>query len=232
MPKQEFSFSAADLILLRKFYKRSPNIFGRSVIGTLNTLAFDTRKNLIERIDDQMVIRDKKFINRQMKVLQARGTDIQSAQSEVGSVRTNRFTGWTEQEFGLQKGSNRTLTLMARRGSAQNKASPSARAKPSNNFAKISDFKIKAKSRRHRLTVFLQMMGQQKRRFIMPRRRGKMIRGIYKATSKKLVSLQRFEHKKVVKNPWMEPTIEAKITPQIMRNIWANNISRALPRRL
>ena len=36
MSKKEFNFTGTDLILLRRFFKKSPKLFGRSVTNTIN----------------------------------------------------------------------------------------------------------------------------------------------------------------------------------------------------
>ena len=137
-----------------------------------------------------------------------------------------------EQETGKKPETSRAFTLLARGGSEQNKARPKARAKPSNNFAKIGEFTIKAKSKQHRLIIFLQMMVDQKKQFIMPRKYKGMGRGIYRIKRKKIVAVQRFGALKVRKDPWMKPTIQNEINSKVIRSMWANNINRILPRRL
>ena len=232
MPKKEFEFKAEDLILLRRFYKKSPKLFGRSVTNTLNQLAFQSRTALINTISEQMTVRNPRFVNKQMKVDQAKGIDIRTAESEVGSISGPRFSGWIEQETGKKPETNRTFTLLARGGNEQKQARPKTRAKPSNNFAKIGDFTIKAKSRQHRLIIFLQMMGKQQRTFIMPRRYKRLQRGIYVATKKKISRVQTFGPRTVAKAPWMKPTIQRDIDIKSIRSIWSSNINRVLPRRL
>ena len=120
MPNKEFEFKAEDLILLRRFYKKSPKLFGRSVTNTLNQLAFESRTALINTISEQMTVRDNRFVNRQMRVDQAKGVDIRTAESEVGSISSSRFSGWVEQETGKKPETNRAFTLLARGGSEQN----------------------------------------------------------------------------------------------------------------
>jgi len=232
MPNKEFEFKAEDLILLRKFIKNPLSYFGRSVTNTLNQLAFESRTALINTISEQMTVRNNDFLNKKMKVKPEKGIDIRTAESEVGSISGPRFSGWIEQETGKKPETNRTFTLLARGGNEQNQARPKARAKPSNNFAKISDFTIKAKSRQHRLIIFLQMMVDQKKQFIMPRKYKRMGRGIYRIKRKKIVAVQRFGPVKVRKAPWMKPTIQREIDTKSIRSIWASNINRVLPRRL
>lgn len=232
MAKKEMSFEGSDFILLRRFYKKSPKLFGRSVVNTLNTIAFSSRLALLNTIREQMTVRDDRFAKRQMKVEKAKGTDIRRAESKVGSVTAPRFSGWIEKETGQKPELNRTMTLLARGGSKDKKVRPKARAKPSNNFAKISDFQIKAKSRQHRLIIFMQMMTEQKRQFIMPRRYKGMKRGMYAVRRKKIVLLQRFGPMKVRKAPWMKPTIQREVQAKDFREVWAKNIARVLPRRL
>jgi len=232
MPKKEFEFNAADLILLRRFYKKSPKLFGRSVVNTINTVAFESRLALLDTIQEQMTVRDNRFISRQMRVDKAKGVDIRTAEATVGSIAGPRFTGWVEQETGKKPENSRMMTLVARRGSIQNKAVPRARAKSSNDFARISDFQIKAKSRQHRLIIFLQMMSRKKKLFIMPRRYKRLQRGVYQASKRKLKRFQTFGDRKVQKEPWMKPTIQHQLKEKDMRKAWATNISRVLPRRL
>lgn len=231
MAKKEFNFDGSDLLLLRKFYKKAPVLFARSVVNTLNSLAFTSRTALLATLNDQMTIRDPRFVARQMKVDKAKGTDFMNAESEVGSVSTNRFSGWIEQETGKRSEKNRTTTLLARGGSESNKVRPKNRLKPTKALAKISDFKIKAR-RQHRLIIFLQMMSRQKKSFLMPRKYKGLKRGVYVTSRNKLHRIYTTEPMNTKKSPWMKPTIKRVITSQLIRNTWAEQSVRVLPRRL
>lgn len=226
------SFEGSDFILLHRFYKKSPRLFGRSVVNTLNTIAFESRIALLDTIREQMTVRDDRFVRSKMKVQTARGSDFRNAQSKVGSVAGPRFSGWIEKETGQKPETNRIATLLARGGSAQKKVRPKARAKTSNHFAKISDFQIKAKSRQHRLIIFLRMMTKQKRQFIMPRKFKGLRRGMYTVRRKKILLLQRFGEMKIKKDPWMKPTIQRELSNKDFRKAWAKNITRVLPKKL
>ena len=231
MPKKEFDFNASDLILLRRFYKKSPKLFGRSVVSTINSVAFETRTALIDTISDQMTVRDNRFVSRQMKVDMAKGVDIRTATATVGSIAGDRFSGWIEQETGKKPEKNRTATLLARGGSDVNRIRPRNRLKSSKRLIKISDFQIKAR-RQHRLIIFLQMMSQQKNAFLMPRRYKGMKRGVYVVRRKKIHRIHTVEPMKVRKDPWMKPTIRKTLSEKDMRKAWASNITKVLPRHL
>lgn len=230
MPNKEFEFKAEDLILLRRFYKKSPKLFGRSVTNTLNQLAFESRTALINTISEQMTVRNPRFVSKQMKVKPAKGIDIKTAESAVGSLSNSRFSGWIEQETGKKNEKNRTFTLLSRGNNEQNTVRP--KSKVNYNWAKISDFTIKAKSKQHRLIIFLQMMVEQKKQFVMPRKYKGMGRGLYRVRRKKIVVVQRFKPMKIRKQPWMKPTINEHIDNKSIRATWASQINRIIPNRL
>lgn len=234
MASKEFKFNASDLILFRRFLKKAPKLFNASIIGTLNTLAFETRTALIVRVDEQMQVRDKKFVSRSIQVLKAKGRDFRTAEAVVGSVHRARFSGWIEQETGKKSIKNRTQTLLARGNSESKKVKQKARLKRSNQIAKISDFQIKAKSKAHRLIIFLEMMRRQRKTFIMPRKYKRLKRGVYSVSKggKKLQRIQTFGPRKVNKDPWMKPVVRGQLKQADIRKIWAQNVERMLPKRL
>lgn len=229
MSVKDFDLDLTDLSKLERLFERSPKLFVRAVVGTINNLAFSQRQKYIEELDERMTVRNEAFVNRQMKVTKAKGRDLGSIEAVAGSVSGPRFSGWTEQERGDTPANNRMITAFGRvAGDESRQAKGKARAKTINKFAKISDYTIKANSRRHRLIIFLQMMIDQKKTFVMPRKYKGLKRGVYFATAKKLRRVQTFGDRKVRKDQWMNP-VNRKIDQREIANHWEKTLNFLLP---
>lgn len=101
----------------------------------LTELAVKTRTEEMEIISDKMVVRDKRFLSRQLRFERANGrSPIMSQVAKAGSLAEERFSGWSEQ---ITSGElKRTpAALKARKGSEQNKITQGTRL----NKAFISD---------------------------------------------------------------------------------------------
>ena len=109
-----FQIDLANLINLRKFYKKAPKQFLKAANATLNSFAFGTRKRSLEIIKKKMTVRNQKFVAGSLRVQKSTGSNIDNARSEVGSIFRPRFTGWKEQESGTKPERTRSITRFAR----------------------------------------------------------------------------------------------------------------------
>lgn len=242
-----FEFTAADLINLRRFYKRAPKAFGRAVVGMLNNVAFDSRFELLEAIDDQMNVRNRGFVTRHMRVEKAKGDDISRAVSVVGSIAGARFTGWVEQETGQPDKRNRVYSLLSRGGSETNKVKPGRTRKSSNRILRMGDFDIdNAASDTHRLIIFLQIMDRDHRgKMFWVRQNYKKLQGdsVYSIQGRKgrkrkrkgfsgggMKRISSDDPMRTKKDPWMKPTIQRTVTQASMRKAWGRSVAHQVKR--
>lgn len=96
--------------------------FPLAVRGTLNDLAFDTKKKTLEQEFKQKFIRrNKSFLRSQSGVQKAEGWDVSTMQSEVGIIPKAQggeaAKGLTEQEYGGSKKKPLVYMKQARGGS-------------------------------------------------------------------------------------------------------------------
>lgn len=232
MKNPEFGINLTDTEALKVFFKNSKTLFVRVAVGTINNLAYSMRQKYIDEIDDRMTVRNEKFVSSRMRVTRAKGRDLNSIEAQVGSISSPRFSGWAEQERGDKPNNNRTITSFGRVGADdQRQAKGKARAKTNNKFAKISDYTIRAKSRKHRLIIFLQKMTEEKRTFVMPRKYKGLKRGVYFVKGKRLKRVQTFGPRKVKINKWMEP-VNKQLKQKEIAKEWKKSLNHFMPRTL
>ena len=228
MGNDSFSFSSADMILLRKLFKRSPRQMQRVTAGVLNDQAFQMRPVIFKVLSRNMEIRDTRFAKSRIRVDKARPTSINSQSSEVGSIFSDRFTGWEEQQTGKQSKGAKVYTKFSRRGSWSNKVRQNLRRRQKNPLWRPSDFNIKAKSERHRLIVFLQMINSKRitDRFFMPDKLGRMTRGIYTMNKGKIRKIVEDKFQKPHKIAWMDKSIDQMLRSFNIKKSYAENVER------
>lgn len=124
---------------LRKWYGKQPKLMQRASAMLLNRFAWGTRDEAVRQISSHMVVRNDRFVKGRLRVTQTRtGTPIAQQRSVAGSVATNRFTGWKEQEYGTRTARKRVSTLASRNGSIQNQMRGPARLKRSTSVRTFS----------------------------------------------------------------------------------------------
>lgn len=74
----------AIVVFANKLEKLPKKAFPNAVRGTLNSLAFDVKKNTMPRSAKRFVNRDKNFFKANSRVEMARGTNVNSMESIVG----------------------------------------------------------------------------------------------------------------------------------------------------
>jgi len=192
---------------LAKIHRLAPRKLPRATGNILNTLAFETRTNALDILNDRLIIRRPGFARRQMRVDKARtSAAISSQRATVGSVALGKFTGWAEQEHGKRGNRTHFATVAGRRGSKKNVVPP--------RFRLNKDYPEQGSTR---LGAFLAMMERRKGRkpFVM---KG----GLFKFVGKrKIKMLQSFEKPKKTKRlAWMTLARRATIASNPARKLW------------
>jgi hypothetical protein len=226
--KELFQIDLANLINLRKFYKKAPKQFLKAANSTLNSFAFGTRKESLGIIQKKMTIRSRKFVPGSLRVQKSTGTNINNLRSEVGSIRRPRFSGWREQELGTKPESPKSITKFAR-GSKNRKLRPSFRMKPGNDFLSEDDFEIKGSG--DRTTIMLQILSRQKGKkkpFII-KGSSKFKSGLYVFRRKKIKRIQTFKQTERPKRiSWLQGGRREFFRAADINKIWAESIRRVL----
>lgn len=233
MSDEDFYFKASDLINLRKFCKNAPRQFNHAAAGVLNEQAFGNRRESLQIIESQMIVRNPSFVRSSMRVEKARGAmPIDQQRSIFGSVNKNRSTGFVEQETGEQDNRTRVGTLFSRGGSQSSQIKPGMRMKQGRNMVGVDDEPIKANNESHRTVIFLQMMARKKpsKPFKISKRYKGLKRGIYQFKGGKLKTLFDTDHKprapKRVK--WLSGGERNHRRSVDMRSVWAREVDKQL----
>ena len=230
MPDQIFDISSPDLKKLKKFFKQAPRQFQFAAAGVLNDQAFGTRREAIQKIGRNMIVRNPKFVNSMVRFNKARGAqDISLQQSETGSMRRKGFSGWVEQETGKRTQRTRTQTLLARGGSRQNIVKRGFRMRPGLKFTDPDDFSDVVGNPEHRTIAMLAILRRDKfkKPFILPsNRRGK--KGLYKFQRGKVKRLQNLEPSKPQpkRKPWLIPGRNQYFQKTNLIAVWKEQLRR------
>lgn len=174
-----FSMLTEDLKALARLFKKAPLKMAKVASGVLNTEAFGLRTSILKILDKEMTIRSHGFVKSRVRVVKARTGPINSIESETGSIFSDRFSGWKEQQFGTPSKRKRVGTKLSRGGEWQGKMKSGFRANSKMHFP--SDFNIEnAKNKKHRLIIYLQIIDKRgEESFFFPGSLGKMNAGRY-----------------------------------------------------
>lgn len=220
----EFVFTSRDLIMLNRFYKRAPSLFKKAILGTTNNMAFGTRKVAINVIAKMMTVRNKRFVDSRLRVRKAHSGRFEAV---FGSISSERFTGWPEQEFGKATGRTRVSTMASRLGNVKKQMIGQARLKPSASFIEPEDFEGQTDRFRTTAMIAYVLRTRATKSFIIRKRsqRSKFQPGLYRLVSGRIKRLQKFQ---TVKQPrrkmWMKRSIELYFTKTRVRNEMASAI--------
>ena len=209
-----------DIKKLERFFKDSPNDFKKATSNVLTSLAFQTRKNDIVNLHRGLIIRDEKFLARNLKVNKARSGPISQQVALAYSIERPRFTGWKEQQYGTPPAKKRTSTTAARGGNVRSKMRSQARLKKSNKIYKPEQFQ--GRSRQASFQFMLRVLGSRGGgRFLLSKKYNKMGRGLYEINrSKRLNKLQSFNNNNRQIKPFKWRTLSLR---QLQNN---NNIKK------
>jgi hypothetical protein len=208
--------------------KRFPMAIRPAISNTLNKQAMDMKFDHIPAaLDQDMVIRDKRFMSRQLRFTKARANQNPRMMfSEAGSVDIEKggskgaFTGWEEQQTGQASEKDRVASQASRVGNSfKGRMRPKDRMKKQNmsRFVTPKDFMNTGRIRSKNKAMFLMLREAKhsRRTFIIPkgfRRTGatrKMKAGLYGWIGKRLMRLQRFDKKyKPERTDWMGDSLK------------------------
>jgi len=208
----------SDLTKYEKLMTQIPGKMRGIIADTLNKQAQDMKfKHVPDALNDAFTIRNKNFMHRQIRYNKAKQSgDPATNFSEVGSIETERFSGWEEQQTGKPSETKRTASDAARGGDYKKKMRPSSRMKKGNVFRKASDYKgprIKTKSQQTWAMLFESR--KQRMNFMIrksdsrPGRLYSLKPGLYGWIGKKLMRLQKFDTRyNPKKTDWMGNSIK------------------------
>jgi hypothetical protein len=223
-----FSMDAVDLIRLRKVYKRMPKAFKRAAAGTLTAFAFGTRRAALGVLDDELIIRNNRFIEGSMQVERADGRDsFARMEAEMGSIRRPRFSGLVEQELGTTPERNRVFTGAAREGNMRAQTKGWARLKPNAKYPSPETADLGGLTGSKRIAGFMHMLTQKRagQTFILRKRFGKFKRGLYRIKAGVIKKLQEFDTRgKPRRVRWLTRGRERFFATANIAAIWAKNL--------
>lgn len=235
MPAELFDIDLKDLRNLQKFMKRAPKSFSFVTASVLNTFAFGTRKENLHILESKLTIRSQRFVKSRVRVEKARGNKpITSQRSEVGSISSDRFSGWVEQELGTPTKRTRISTVLARGGSVKKTVRPSVRLKPSNKFVDPDGFPGKqAEHRAWAMIAILARKGYRKPFVItgLPKIKSGLFK-FNKGKSGQFKRLQTFNPRRSQLQPprlkWLTGGSDRFFKRANIRQIWADALTREL----
>jgi len=218
--------STGDLKALARLFKKSPLKMGKVAAGVLNTEAFGLRTSIIKVLEKEMTIRSPRFVKSRVRVVKARTGPINSIESEAGSIFSDRFSGWKEQQFGTPSKRKMVPTKFSRGGKWEGKMKPGFRANSKMHFP--SDFNIEnAKNKKHRLIIYLQIIDKRNEEsFFFPGSLGKMKAGKYirRENTFRGVWTPKSNVKATGRFKWMDKSLinlRKEINPQ---EVWERNV--------
>lgn len=229
-----FKMDRKDLDKLGKMLNESPKSVKYVTAGVLNSLAFGMRKNDVEEISASMIIRNRRFVESAIQVDKARAGRIENQIAIVGSVKRDRFSGWSEQENGKDVSKSRAATTEARGGNPQSQVKPKARMKSGNKFYKPSQFQ--GKNDRSRFMSMMRILGSRGGgEFLLSESynglKRELPKGLYRLKHGKIKLLQSFKKpQKPNRNQWQSRAMRKLEQNNDMAKIWAENIERVMAR--
>lgn len=230
MAREIFDMTAADLLKLRRVFKNSPKLARRATATVLTQQAFGTRRAALQEIHGNMTVRNQQFVVSRVRYNGAKGNQpLQSQFSEVGSISTNRFTAWNEQETGANPARTRVANTLARGGSKSGQIRPRFRLKPGKDFLSQEDFNG---TNDQRFAALLRKVTSENytKPFIINRHR-KFKPGLYLRRRKKIYQLQEFGNRrrnKPQRFTWMKNAREQYVTNQNNRQLWGRAFEKHL----
>lgn len=245
---------------LARFFDQFPREARAATAQFLNDMAFAAKANtpLVLALSGQMHIRNQKFVGSRIRVEKTTAKPIAQQRVTVGSVPGDRFTGWIEQQRGIEPERGRVFSLLARGGNEKQKAKPSLRLKPGNEFDNVADWDDMSAPSKPRMLQFLtREMAEgvykgkrgnrhrsiDKRPFVVGKGYGVRpglytvrTRGGYKLPSTgrmaaKLQMVQAFDRQPKPKRwPWIQDVVHYTIARAPMAKMWASAMGKAWER--
>lgn len=229
-----FKMDRKDLDKLGKMLNESPKSFKYATAGVLNSLAFGMRKNDVEEISTSMIIRNRRFVESAIQVDKARAGRIENQIAVVGSVKRERFSGWSEQENGTPINKKRTPTIEARGGNKQSPVKQKLRMKPGSKYYKPSQFS--GRTEKGQFAYMLRVLGTRGKGgdFILDKeidtKRGRLTKGMYQLRDHKIHKIQDFKIHQPKRNQWQSRAMRKLEQNNDMAKIWAENMEKVINR--
>ncbi|MGA2977323.1 MAG: hypothetical protein ABSF77_18605 [Spirochaetia bacterium] len=234
-----FDIKLTGLKALFDFAKRAPADFKKAQMTVLNDLGFMVRRSVIGTISQKMKVRNRAFVSSRVQVTKS---TINHPTVKIGSVATNRFSAWLEQETGREPARNRIASLIARGGTEAGQIKKTARMQ--GEFPSTKDFQdARGGDPGNRIAMMIRTFDEAHRKepFIIDEKNSGFPPGLYKlkggyktvGTMKypRLALLQTFDKKPKAKRlPWMREAKDLVLQHVNLQVLWDNAIKRVLGR--
>lgn len=200
----------SDLEIFEKGMGLIPKKVPWMVASVLNKQAKEMTNVFIpQSLNTNFMIRDKRFMKKQLWTNFAKkNKDPSTNFSEAGSLATDRFTGWEEQQTGSPPKKKRTaVTDTARGGSFAKKQRPVTRMKK-NTFRRQSQYK--GRSKKHRFFNMIRETQANRLNFIISKDLGNIFNlpaGLYGWRGRRLRMLQSFKRPNAAPADWMNDAL-------------------------
>ena len=219
-----FTLDIKEIYHLEKFYRKSPVLFAKVIVNMMNTFAFGTRKVALNIIHKKMVVRSTRFVDSRVRIRKA---SLSLPNATVGSIYSQRFTGWEEQE-GTPTQRTRVFGIMARKGDIRNKTIAPSRMSPSS--VRIDPDDYAGKSERFKNTAMIMDLKRRgvSKPFVITRH-SKFKQGLYRWRKGVIETLQVFKTKRQPRPvKWMSGAKDLYMTTNRVRNEWAKSVKHVL----
>lgn len=227
---------------LALFFEQFPVEARAATAQFLNDMGFLAKANTPTVLAEHMHIRNQKFVGSRIRVEKTTAKPIAEQRVTVGSIPGDRFTGWIEQQRGVDPERSRTFSLLARGGNEAAQAKRSSRLLPDSDIVSTDDEPVEHGSRAQALIRDMAKNAPTKP-FIIRRGYG-MRPGLYKIKSKrgytlastgrvapKIQKLQTFDKKpKPTRWLWMQDVIHYTIKRAPIGKMWESAMSKAWER--
>ena len=222
-----FDINNKDLKNLKKFYKKAPRSAARAEAGVINDQAFTSKNLAFKAIKSSMEVRSPKFVSSRIRVQKATPSKPISI---MGSIFSNRFSGWIEQQRGTGSNRKSVATDKARGGNKANKIQPKYRMKQGRSFTKPEN--LPGRDYTSKVRFMFRQMGSRKGKgglFYLTKKYKSMTKGLYLFSGGKISKMQDTDSPaKTKKNKWMTRTVSNLNRSFDLRKSWAKNINREL----
>lgn len=244
-PMVEFITFKADTSALRKyallFETAAPKQTRWAVASVLNDIAFNSRTEALDVIDDHMDVRNKGFVRSHVRVDKANGRQEVAAQeawmgstAEASGDKTT-FTGWVEQQLGEPREQKRTHGIRAR---GNKKRRVRAKYKSGKTIPHSGDSQFRGRStdapwvRTWRMLHMLRRSGWIDKPFFI-QKTSKIKSGTYRMTpGGKLRYIGTIaQAKNVGRLPWAELAVQKALKKNNVHRLWFKHYIRQLQKK-
>jgi hypothetical protein len=233
-----FEVNLQDYLNFRRGLKKAPKLYSKAGAHVLNSAAFGTRKLAIRNIKKSMIARNERFIAGSVRVRKAAlGRPLAVNQSQVGSVKRDRFSGWREQEGGQQTKREHYATEDARKGNRRKQIIKIVRLANGGRFPHPKDFKGQSPIDRARNMIRILSRSGFTKPFVivgLEKTASRTPPGLYRFgggrhPNKRINLMQRFKTpERTKRDPWLQPAMRQYISKVNLRTVWGRALTREL----